>query len=96
MLRHEANRSVLTGLLVVRSKADLNSASGIFSDATTLTLDDHAQERANRSGKCGLLPVWTKGTSGVAVQIQLRRVPDEYIQAIRLSDREVGQAPGRL
>jgi hypothetical protein len=41
-------------------------------------------------------PVWTKGVSGVAVQMQLRRVRDQYQQIMRLFSQQVGQAPGRL
>ncbi|MFT4583075.1 MAG: serine/threonine protein kinase [Gammaproteobacteria bacterium] len=96
VLHHEANRSTFTRLFLIRFRANLNSASGVFSYAASLALYPHVPAAANSVGQSGQNPLWTKGVSGVAVQMQLRRVRDEYIQIMRLFKQQVGQAPGRL
>lgn len=96
VLHHEANRSSLTRLFIVRFRANLNSASGVFSYSASLALYPNVPVTANSIAKSGMNPVWTKGVSGVAVQMQLRRVRDQYQQIMRLFSQQVGQAPGRL
>ncbi|MDA0821501.1 MAG: hypothetical protein O3C28_03650 [Proteobacteria bacterium] len=96
VLHHEANRSRFTRLFLIRFRANLNSASGVFSYAASLALYPSVPATANSIGQSGQTPLWTKGVSGVAVQMQLRRVRDEYGQIMRLFKQQVGQAPGRL
>ena len=96
VLHHEANRSPLIRLFIVRFRTNLNSASGVFSYAATLALYPNAPGMANSIAKLGMEPIWTKGVSCVAVQMQLRRVRYEYNQIIRLFSQQVRQAPGRL
>jgi hypothetical protein len=96
VLHHEANRSTFTWLFLIRFRANLNSASGVFSYAASVALYPHVPAAANSVGQSGQNPLWKKGVSGVAVQMQLRRVRDEYIQIMRLFKQQVGQATGRL
>jgi hypothetical protein len=96
VLHHQANRSAHTRLFVVRFRANLNSASGVFSYAASLSLYDHVPVKANSAGRSGHRPIWNKGTTGVAVQTELRRVRDEYNRTMQAFGTEVGQAPGRL
>lgn len=96
VLHHHANRSSLTRLFVVRFRANLNSASGVFSYAASLSLYDRVPVMANSARKSGLRPIWDKGTTGVAQQTDLRRVREEYKRTMRQFTSEVGQAPGRL
>ncbi|MFT4561694.1 MAG: serine/threonine protein kinase [Gammaproteobacteria bacterium] len=95
-LHHEANRSAFTKLFLIRFRANLNSASGVFSYAASLALYPNVPPTANSIGQSGQNPLWTKGVSGVAVQMQLRRVRDEYGEMMRLFKQQIGQAPGRL
>ncbi|MDP6183264.1 MAG: hypothetical protein QF609_05560 [Gammaproteobacteria bacterium] len=81
---------------VVRFRANLNSASGVFSYAASLSLYDTVPVKANSAGKSGQRPVWDKGTTGVAVQTDLMRVREEYKRTMRQFRTEVGKAPGRL
>jgi len=96
VLHHEANRSPYTRLFVVRFRANLNSASGVFSYAASLSLYDHVPVKANSAGQSGQRPIWDKGTTGVAVQTELRRVREEYNRTMQSFATEVGRAPGRL
>ena len=96
VLHHFANRSKLTRLFVVRFRANLNSASGVFSYAASLSLYDHVPVMANSAGQSGRGSIWDKGTTGVAVQTQLRRVREEYKRTMRKFVTEAGKAPGRL
>jgi len=96
VLHHHANRSQYTRLFVVRFRANLNSAAGIFSYAASLSLYGNVPIMANRAGRSGQRPIWEKGASGVAQQTDLRRVRDEYKRTMRAFGTEVGQAPGRL
>lgn len=96
VLHHEANRSKNTRLFLVRFRANLNSASGVFSYAASLALYDYVPVKANSVGSSGQRPVWNKGTTGVASQTELRRVRDEYQRTMQKFATEVGRAPGRL
>ena len=96
VLHHEANRSKHTRLFLVRFRANLNSASGVFSYAASLALYDYVPVKANSAGKSGQRPVWTKGTTGVASQTELRRVREEYQRTMQKFATEVGRAPGRI
>lgn len=96
VLHHEANRSKHTRLFLVRFRANLNSASGVFSYAASLSLYDYVPVKANSVGSAGQRPVWNKGTTGVASQTQLRRVREEYQRTMQKFATEVGRAPGRL
>lgn len=96
VLHHEANRSQNTRLFLVRFRANLNSASGVFSYAASLSLYDYVPVKANSAGSSGQRPVWNKGTTGVASQTELRRVREEYQRTLQKFATEVGRAPGRL
>jgi hypothetical protein len=96
VLHHHANRSQYTRLFVVRFRANLNGASGVFSYAISLILYDNVPVMANRGGRSGQRPIWEKGVSGIAQQTDLRRVRDEYKRTMRAFTTEVGQAPGRI
>tara|TARA_R110002073_G_scaffold101170_3_gene229995 strand:+ start:1182 stop:4037 length:2856 start_codon:yes stop_codon:yes gene_type:complete len=96
VLHHEANRSQNTRLFLVRFRANLNSASGVFSYAASLSLYDYVPVKANSAGSSGQRPVWNKGTTGVASQTELRRVREEYQRTMQKFATEVGRAPGRL
>lgn len=96
VLHQSASGSSLARLFVVRFRANLNSASGVFSYAASLSLYDHVPAAANSSGNSGQRPIWDKGTTGVAVQKQLRRVREEYKRTMNIFVDEVGNAPGRL
>lgn len=96
VLHHEANRSEHTRLFLVRFRANLNSASGVFSYAASLSLYDYVPVKANSAGKSGQRPVWNKGTTGVASQTELRRVREEYQRTMQKFANEVGRAPGRI
>ena len=96
VLHHQANRSMNTRLFLIRFRANLNSASGMFSYAASLALYDQVPKMANSIARSGLRPVWEKGTSGVAIQTDLQRVRGEYNLTMRNFTTEVGKAPGRL
>jgi len=96
VLHHQANRSEFTRTFLVRFRANLNSASGVFSYAASLALYDHVPVKANSAGKSGRQPVWNRGTTGVASQTELRRVREEYKLTMRKFVNEVGRAPGRI
>lgn len=96
VLHHEVNRSKHTRLFVVRFRANLNSASGVFSYASSLLLYDRVPVKANSAGKSGQRPVWNKGTTGVASQTGLRRVREEYQRTLQKFATEVARAPGRI
>ncbi len=93
---HVAGGSSIARLFVVRFRANLNSASGVFSYAASLSLYDRVPATPNSVGGSSLRPIWDKGTTGVAVETQLRRVRDEYKRTMNMFAKEVGNAPGRL
>lgn len=93
---HLASGSTVARLLVVRFRANLNSASGVFSYAASLSLYNQVPPAANSVGNSSQRPMWDKGTTGVAVQTQLRRVREEYKRTMTIFAKEIGNAPGRL
>ena len=93
---HLASGSSLARLLIVRFRANLDSASGVFSYAASLSLYDRVPAVPNSVSSADLRPIWDKGTTGVAMQTQLRRVRDEYKRTMNMFAEEVGDAPGRM
>lgn len=92
-LHHDAIRTPGARLVVIRFRANLNSASGVFSYASSIALyDDVAYWPLDRH-RTKLTPVWERGNSGVAIQTELAKVRREYKLLAERLVHEVGQAP---
>ena len=92
-LHHEAMRIPGSRLVIVRFRANLNSASGVFSYASSIALyNDVAYWPLDRH-RTKLTPLWERGNSGVAIQTELTRVRKEYLLIAQRLVHEVGSAP---
>ena len=92
-LHHEAMRIPGSRLVIIRFRANLNSASGVFSYASSIALyNDVAYWPLDRH-RSKLTPLWERGNSGVAIQTELARVRKEYLLIAQRLVHEVGRAP---
>lgn len=92
-LHHEAMRIPESRLVIIRFRANLNSASGVFSYASSIALyDDVAYWPLDRH-RTKLNALWERGNSGVAIQTELTKVRREYQLIIERLVHEIGQAP---
>jgi serine/threonine protein kinase len=78
-------------LLVIRFRANLNTASGIFSYAASLALYDEVPVNPVRSRSEKLQPIWDRGQTGVAIQTDLMRVRGEYDRLASLFVNQVSR-----
>lgn len=92
-LHHEAMRTPGAQLVIVRFRANLNSASGVFSYATSIALYDNVAYWPLDRHRTKLTPLWERGNSGVAVQTELAKARREYRLIIERLVHEVGRAP---
>ena len=92
-LHHEAMRIPGARLVIVRFRANLNSASGVFSYASSIALYDNVAYWPLDRHRTKLNPLWERGNSGVAVQTGLAKARGEYQLIIQRLVHEVGLAP---
>ena len=92
-LHHEAMRIPNARLVIVRFRANLNSASGVFSYASSIALYDNVAYWPLDRHRTKLTALWERGNSGVAIQTELARVRREYQIIAQRLIHEVGQAP---
>ena len=92
-LHHEAMRIPNSRLVIVRFRANLNSASGVFSYASSIALYDDVSYWPLDRHRTKLRARWERGNSGVAVQSELAKVRREYRLLAQRLVHEVGQAP---
>ncbi|MGR8948363.1 MAG: hypothetical protein ACU84Q_09970, partial [Gammaproteobacteria bacterium] len=94
-LHHEALRIPDSRLVIVRFRANLNSASGVFSYASSIALYDDVSYWPLDRHRTKLNALWERGNSGVAIQTELARLRKEYRLLAQRLVHEVGQAPRR-
>ena len=92
-LHHEAMRIPGARLVIVRFRANLNSASGVFSYASSIALYNDVSYWPLDRHRTKLNALWERGNSGVAIQTELAKVRREYQHIAQRLVHEVGQAP---